>query len=626
VILSGFVLLDISHVWRGVVFVRSEPGQPEDRGRRQSTLQFPSVCDRIIPRKPSLPLPTMTSIQTPRPHHIGRLLTAVALLIASGLGGEGCAAGPEGDTTCGPGTVLSAGQCVVATTCGPGTVEVSGKCVPGAQGGTGGGSGQGGAPGEAGGANIAGNAGQSGTVEGGAAGVSAMIGGGGVGSAGASGGNSSAGAGGSNASPDACENAVDVTDILLAGGKYAGTAPGTGTLSGICDPSGAGEVVLKLHLDQPMRLSLLLTTEDGPSPLDGAIYLRSSCTTASSEIACRKTADFATGPLTKIVPAGDVFVVVDGGHAAGSPFELELHGTPVCLADEDCPSESPRCNPFTHSCATCVTGFDCSSPDAPACLATGLCGTQYCKKAPANNGPSVATPLVLGEQLIEQYACAYQQRWYSFTLDKIGAVVIDVTSVLQSWYMYAFDSEGHVLGGFYMFAEDLPLELWKLSAGTYYVAIWDTANGNNPFKIQVNAKDESPCKKDADCLLFANFQFMRASCDVDTGACSSLQGGGLLTDGAVCDSDDDCASGSCTYFPYQRGPLGHSYCTKPCAQDSECNAEQVCDRWVHGTYECLPRCETDANCPPNLPSATGFFGPNIPHFACDVNSGRCSGP
>jgi len=128
-----------------------------------------------------------------------------------GLSFEACGSSETAAPTCGPGTTLSNGQCVVAAECGPGTVLKAGKCIPENTGGNGGGS-----PGEAG---------KGGYPSGGQGGMTPTAGKAGAGGAGA-GGSSPGGQGGNGGLSSAGQ-----------GGSSEGGAAGQGGTS----QSGSGQ-------------------------------------------------------------------------------------------------------------------------------------------------------------------------------------------------------------------------------------------------------------------------------------------------------------------------------------------------------------------------------------------------
>jgi hypothetical protein len=180
--------------------------------------------------------------------------------------------------------------------------------------------------------------------------------------------------------------------VVAADVTLAGTTAGAGNeYSGSCySPTGA-EVVYALEVPVTLHLQITMT---GTDPV---VYLRSTCGTAGSQIACH-VASAGTATLDVTVAAGTYALFADGKGAAGA-FTLTI-GV-VCPAGEiydpgstscvDDPCDPNLCaDPHQHQCVPVLpAGYECHCdpgyiPDGAACVVD-----------PSTLGESCATPIVL---------------------------------------------------------------------------------------------------------------------------------------------------------------------------------------------------------------------------------------
>ena len=67
------------------------------------------------------------------------------------------------------------------------------------------------------------------------------------------------------------------------------------------------------------------------------------------------------------------------------------------------------------------------------------------------------------------------------------------------------------------------------------------------------------------------------------GACNVWRNEPL---GYPCQSDGQCASGTCNGY----------FCTRSCFSNADCSGSNWCLRTKADTYRCFPECNSDANC------------------------------
>ena len=112
-----------------------------------------------------------------------------------------------------------------------------------------------------------------------------------------------------------CPDGVPTIEVGQAGGSFDLPPPsgGAGVVSGTCEPGGGSEAALVFNLDSPSEVTVQVT-ENG-LPVGAAIYGRSVCTDAATELACHGSA--LSSPLHfEELPRGQSYVFIELGFAA----------------------------------------------------------------------------------------------------------------------------------------------------------------------------------------------------------------------------------------------------------------------------------------------------------------------
>jgi hypothetical protein len=558
---------------------------------------------------------------------------------AAGQGAAGGASGASGAGASGAGGAGASGASGSAGALAGGASgqggsagsAAGGSSAAGQGGGGEGGAGQGGAGGDAGGAG--GASGAAGSGEGGAAGSAGAAGG--AGAAGDAGAAGAAGSGGASCPFDV----VDITDAIAKTGKYESFTEGVGADSGSCNGAkpDAAEVYLRYHVEQASILSIGLITQPGAASLDGVVYVRTACDDAGTELACNAKATAQPAPTKVKVPAGDVYVIVDGVAGDTGKFQLTIDAQPACQVDADCKgsAKGPACAAATGECVACVDSFDCSAVDAPRCNVDAKTLVAACGGS-ADDGPAAALPITLdaggsgtamGEITAPTMAAPYpDEDW--FTVDapsatnKLVAVATWTGAASAAVAFEVFDDQGRLLGRTARRKSPDTVTLNRLAKGKYFIRV-TTVSGANKYSLKVDATFDASCSAPDDCLTFPfGHALLRATCDAASGACGFLDGKGAVPEGERCDSHDDCATGVCSYLPYTTDLIERSFCTTACAKDTDCAFGYVCAPQA-GKSVCALPCTVETQCPINF--ATGPDNPiyDWNYLTCDVALGTC---
>jgi hypothetical protein len=124
-------------------------------------------------------------------------------------------------------------------------------------------------------------------------------------------------------------------------GQEAGFLPGrAGPFRGSCGGSTGGEIIYAVDVTRSLQ-TLDIDVIEGDNTAEVALYVRSSCADASTELACNMGKAARVSLPNPIV--GRYFVFVDGAEARSEPFRLLLRGTVPRDAACDVGSEQFHC-------------------------------------------------------------------------------------------------------------------------------------------------------------------------------------------------------------------------------------------------------------------------------------------
>jgi hypothetical protein len=297
---------------------------------------------------------------------------------------------------------------------------------------------------------------------------------------------------------------------------------------------------------------------------------------------------------------------------------------------------------LTLAIPECQTVFDCELGTAPICDgATNTCveGVNTCTgdddiaELAGDDGPAGATPIVVAPgatTMVDSAVCSQP----ASELDFFQVVVADGEGLdaSVSWTgatidldLYIFDAIGRQVAlSYWQMPESVTTTL--LPAGTYYLAVqkFGAADAVSvDYTLSVTRTDAQTCTTVADCATEHITQFFRGDCTGD-GACAFLEGNGETTLGDACDSDDDCASGPCTYLLFE-SDADLSVCGVACADDAACTdalgAGYSCTTPFEVNF-CTPDCDSNLECGANLGSSE--LDADLPWNFLTCTDGACT--
>ncbi|MEZ4404675.1 MAG: PPC domain-containing protein [Kofleriaceae bacterium] len=232
----------------------------------------------------------------------------------------------------------------------------------------------------------------------------------------------------------------------------------------------AGKTYL-LELTTTADLSMYVaTTCDAAGPAAGACLLHVDATTANER------GEF-------VAPASGTVEVIIDGYQAGEAGAYSLAVTQAeCTMDAECGGATPLCVDF--ACAQCGSSFDCTTPGAPVCDATGTCvaggGTCTGDTVGENdNGPAAARPLAYPTAGMPATSMAAVcgtpngNDWYKVVAPGMGAVSVAVTWTATADLDFAvLDATGASVGsGLSTNPNDESKLITFPAAGTYYIRV-----------------------------------------------------------------------------------------------------------------------------------------------------------
>lgn len=331
----------------------------------------------------------------------------------------------------------------------------------------------------------------------------------------------------------------------------------------------------------------------------------------------------------------------DGTSHEAFRADVTTAGDHVLLVTQYAPADTADAVAYSVSIQVpnCTDDFDCPNPAAPVCSTARVCGDgpALCigdddgDDGAGDDGPAAARPLASGVPIAGGLCAGSPTEADWFKLDVADAEGLDVS---VSWTggsdlnLVVFDSDGARVGQS-SFANPERVRLSYLPAGSYLVRVSnDTipeATTVTPYSLLASVASATPCASDADCDDEFETQIFRGACDTARGACVSIPAGDR-EDGATCDSDDDCASGRCSYVLFE-SDAAKSVCTSNCTSTADCTATLGDGFTCTGLSDdnvCVPACSTDLECGANVLSrpldATAVWD----SLSCNTSTGVCS--
>ncbi|MCA9675112.1 MAG: PPC domain-containing protein [Kofleriaceae bacterium] len=361
------------------------------------------------------------------------------------------------------------------------------------------------------------------------------------------------------------------------------------------------------------------------------------------------TMDDVTTDIDLYVHDASGTVVASGLHLAGIPeaFTVDLAAADYYVEVKlYAPMNSAPAVGYqlTVSIPECATSFDCTDAATPVCDAAGACvaATATCTTDDAgdttggtsDDGPAGARDLTaavgVASTLADQSVCsvAGELDFYAVTVAQgegldLSLAWADTTADLD---LAVLDANGAAYGfSFWNNPETVSLD--HLAAGTYYVRVMQFSQTPGPtpvtYAITATRTAAALCTTAADCDDVYATQLFRGACDA--GACTFITSTGGQA-GTACDSPSDCASGFCSYIPFE-SDAARSVCTVACTGDADCTsiaADLRCA--VSTTFQpiCLPSCTDDLSCGANTNSSMLDSGQPWDYFVCTPGTGACT--
>ncbi len=340
--------------------------------------------------------------------------------------------------------------------------------------------------------------------------------------------------------------------------------------------------------------------------------------------------------------------------ADGNVIDSSFNGTPEVLVVENIsagtyylavskfePTMTPIAAsvPYTLSASVpeCVTSFDCPTAGEPICSPGRTCiaNANTCSgdtddAISQNDGPAAATVIAINGPPVNAAICntpSVERDFFRVTVGNGQSITLNLAyadNAAADLDVAIFNSAG-VRMGFALWSNPEVIELSFLPAGNYFIEVEYFGAGvavAHPYTITATAA-AGGCTADSQCDDVFKTQLFRGDCNVATGACVPIVGNGSRPQDASCDSDNDCASGLCSYRIFQES-AAQSVCTVSCNVSSECVT-------AHGagfsctvpfsTNFCRPSCGDNLDCGANPSSEMLDAGEPWDYLTC--NAGAC---
>lgn len=284
----------------------------------------------------------------------------------------------------------------------------------------------------------------------------------------------------------------------------------------------------------------------------------------------------------------------------------------------------------------CATSFDCSTAAAAVCDG-GVCvaGPALCTGDDSgdaglgNDGPAAATPL--GETPVAAAICnqpATEADFYRFTV--VDGSWLELTlawGAAADLDLAVYDAAGRLFGAS-LHRNPEVVDLRVIGVGDYLVEVRRTAASAIaaavPYTLTATPHFFAVfCKIDSDCqILRTPTALYRSVC---LGSFCSFRAASGLAAGQLCDSNANCASGRCSYTPFQSA-AGASVCTATCLVDADCAGvpgAPVCSSG-RAPNVCLPGCSVHTDCGTDPSTKPPDAGEPWDFYSCTVAAQRCN--
>jgi hypothetical protein len=294
---------------------------------------------------------------------------------------------------------------------------------------------------------------------------------------------------------------------------------------------------------------------------------------------------------------------------------------------------SPVAVPYTltASLPECDDAFDCTQSNAPTCGPAGACiaGPSACVGDDVgdgpDDGPAGATVLTSGQTATGNIcnSPAFERDYY-----RIDVAAGDSLDVEVAWSdtgadldVIAHIPDGRQIGMSFWSAPE-QMRLTNLPAGPIYLEVlWFGSATTDAVDYSITAmRAAGGCNTVADCASTHDTQLFRGDCR-PSGACVFVEGGAALAADALCDSDDDCDSGVCSYWNFASN-AERSICTTTCMSTNDCAAGLHCTTpFTRNT--CRPACGADTDCGANIGSEDVDAGEVWDFLTCNSTTLSC---
>lgn len=280
---------------------------------------------------------------------------------------------------------------------------------------------------------------------------------------------------------------------------------------------------------------------------------------------------------------------------------------PPCVSNDDCSGFRECVEGVCEIRGECASDRNCD--EGERCMITGF--GRYCRETPppahcgldAANDPndSLATATVIeanGVAVEGLNICDEDSDWYQVTVPpEAAAFTLNLGAEFPRGIdidVYVFDGEGRPLGEATSPDQTAEfVEIRYIAPGTYYMEVdqfSSPALGDTVYSVTAELVDN-----DDRCTIEGGecnrTDPLRIACDEDTGACSNLDGAGMVGLGGLCDSQDDCSEDAQFCWTFEGGAQGWNICSHQCERDDDCADVEgtVCILFQRGQFgACLP--------------------------------------
>ena len=287
---------------------------------------------------------------------------------------------------------------------------------------------------------------------------------------------------------------------------------------------------------------------------------------------------------------------------------------------------------------SCSTDFDCFNATAPVCVA-GACaagpssciGDDAADGGNSDDGPagaSALTPTIVSPASASGAVCgtpANEADWYRSVASPGSGLTVTVSwAGADNLDLATFNSFGETQG-FSLHQSPETVTLSYLPADTYYFRVLNStapaSTAATAYTILVALTSPQVCTSSTDCAATFSTQLFRSNCSV--GTCKSSPSTDLPL-GAACDHGANCASGLCSYLPFESGAQ-RSVCTSTCSSDGDCasiGANFHCTQNLTPN-RCVAACANDLECGADTASSLIDAGQPWSYYTCKVASATC---